>query len=132
MAEQFTYKEIAGMIDHALLHPTLTENQLIAGCAIAALYKTATVCVKPCDVKRSVSLLNGSQTKVCTVIGFPHGVNLTEIKVMETQQACEQGAIEVDMVINPGRVLDGNWKYLDKEIRAVSQATLMSTEPRSR
>ena len=119
MTQEFTYNDIAGMIDHALLHPTLKDEELVKGCATAAAYETATVCVKPCHVERAVQLLQASKTKVCTVIGFPHGVNLTEVKVLETKRACEQGATEVDMVINPGKALSGDWKFVGDDIRAV-------------
>jgi deoxyribose-phosphate aldolase len=117
--EEFNYREIAGMIDHALLHPTLSNKEFISGCELANRYEVATVCVKPCDVERAVHLLKDSSTAVCTVIGFPHGVNLTEIKVKETELACEQGATEVDMVINIGRAISGDWKYVEEDIEAV-------------
>jgi deoxyribose-phosphate aldolase len=121
MRKGFSYEEIAGMIDHALLHPTLSDQALRSGCAMAEAYQTATVCVKPCDVKQAVALLSGSQTEVCTVIGFPHGANLTETKTLETKRACEQGASEVDMVINLGRLLSGDWQYVEHDIHAVCQ-----------
>lgn len=116
---KFTYNEIAGMIDHALLHPTFRDKELDKGCITAGAYETATVCVKPCNVERAVQLLQASKTKVCTVIGFPHGVNLTEVKVLETKRACEQGVSEVDMVINLGKALSGDWKFVGDDIRAV-------------
>jgi deoxyribose-phosphate aldolase len=121
MRKEFSYEEIAGMIDHALLHPTLSDQLLRRGCAMAEAYQTATVCVKPCDVEQAVALLSGSQTEVCTVIGFPHGANLTETKTLETKRACEQGASEVDMVINLGRLLSGDWQYVEHDIHAVCQ-----------
>jgi len=119
--EEYTYEEIAGMIDHALLHPTLSEKELIEGCHIAHLYSTATVCVKPCDVERASQLLADSSTEVCTVIGFPHGANTQEVKVRETQLACEQGASEVDLVINLGRAADADWNYIQNEVSAVRE-----------
>ena len=79
--QEYSYEDIAGMIDHALLHPTLTEEELFEGCQSADFYKTATVCVKPSDVV-AAQFLKGSKTKVCTVIGFPHGVNLTQISAV--------------------------------------------------
>ena len=121
MTEEFTYEDIAGMIDHALLHPTLSNRELENGCNMAAAYKTATVCVKPSDVEQAAKNLKGAKTTVCTVIGFPHGVNLTEVKVLETQRACELGASEVDMVINTGRVMSEDWKFVEEDIRAVSE-----------
>ena len=119
--EEYTYEEIAGMIDHALLHPTLPEKELVKGCHIAHLYSTATVCVKPCDVERASQLLADSSTEVCTVIGFPHGANTQEVKVRETQLACEQGASEVDLVINLGRAADADWNYVQNEVSAVRE-----------
>ena len=121
MTIEYTYAEIAGTIDHALLHPTLSADELILGCALAAVYETATVCVKPCDVKRAAELLESSKAEVCTVVGFPHGANLTEVKVMETKRACDQGATEVDMVINIGKVMSGDWQYVEQDIHAVSE-----------
>jgi len=119
--EEYTYDEIAGMIDHALLHPTLSEKELVEGCHIAHLYATATVCVKPCDVERALQLLADSSTEVCTVIGFPHGANTQEVKVRETQLACEQGASEVDLVLNLGRAAYGDWHYIESEVSAVRE-----------
>jgi deoxyribose-phosphate aldolase len=117
--EEFNYREIAGMIDHALLHPSLSNEDFIRGCQLASCYEVATVCVKPCDVERAVHFLQDSSTEVCTVIGFPHGVNLTEIKVKETELACEQGATEVDMVLNISKAISGDWKYVEEDIEAV-------------
>jgi len=117
--EEYNYEEIAGMIDHALLHPTLTNEELTSGCDLADLYNVATVCVKPYHVGLAVNRLKSSKVAVCTVIGFPHGANLIEIKKLETQRACEQGAREVDMVINLGKAKDGDWKYIETEISEV-------------
>ncbi len=116
---QYDYADVAGMIDHALLNPTLSEKELMSGCALAKAYQTATVCVKPCDVAQAKELLNSSGVGVCAVIGFPHGANLAEIKVLETRRACEMGASEVDLVINFGRVMSGDWEFVEEEIRAV-------------
>ena len=123
MTVEFNYQEIAAMIDHALLQPSLESKNFQKGCEMAAVYQTATVCVKPCDIEQAVALLSGSQTEVCTVIGFPHGANLTETKILETKRACEQGASEVDMVINLGRLLSGDWQYVENDIHAVCQTT---------
>ena len=117
----YTYEEIAGMIDHALLHPTLTDEELSSGCALAHLYEVATVCVKPYHVEQAVKKLETSSVKVCTVIGFPHGANLSEVKKLETQRACEQGASEVDMVINLGKAKSGDWQYIEEEISQVCE-----------
>lgn len=116
---QPTYEELAKMIDHSLLHPTMTDEQLEAGCQAAIQYGVASVCIKPYYVRRAAQLLQGSDVLVGTVIGFPHGSNLTEVKRYETQQACQDGAVEVDMVINIGKALSGDWAYVHQDIEAV-------------
>jgi len=115
----FTVHELAKMIDHSLLQPTMTDADLEAGCALAKKYDTATVCIKPYYVKRAVELLAGSDVAVCTVIGFPHGGNTIQMKVAETRQACKDGATEIDMVVNVGKVLSEDWRYIKKEIYAI-------------
>jgi len=112
----FKYEEIASMIDHALLAPTLTDQELQNGCELAKRYQVATVCVKPSHVCLAYKLLESSKVEVCTVIGFPHGSNTTEVKVMEIKIACQQGATEVDMVINLGKAKSGDWNYIENEI----------------
>jgi len=111
--------ELAKMIDHSLLHPTMTDEDLRAGCKLARKYNTASVCIKPYAVKQAVELLKGSEVLVGTVIGFPHGSSTTTIKVAETIQACKDGAVEIDMVVNIGKVLSEEWDYVEKEIEAV-------------
>lgn len=116
---KYSYAELAGMIDHSLLHPTMTDRELIAGCRLAARYKVASVCIKPYAVKMAGQLLRNSGVAVGTVVGFPHGGSATEIKRRETAQACSDGATEIDMVINIGKALSGDWKYVERDIRAV-------------
>ncbi|UFH56946.1 deoxyribose-phosphate aldolase [Spirosoma sp. KNUC1025] len=111
--------EIARMIDHALLHPTLTDEELRAGCELALTYHVASVCIKPYAISLASQLLAGSDVAVGTVIGFPHGSATTSLKVVETLQACRDGATEIDMVINIGKVLSRDWAYVTDEIRAV-------------
>lgn len=111
--------DIAAMIDHSLLHPTMSEQTVIDGCRIAMDYQTATVCVKPCDVPVAVRILSGSPVLVTTVIGFPHGCHTTETKVFEARQAIGQGCRELDMVLNIGRLLGGDETYVSEDIRAV-------------
>ena len=113
---------IAKMIDHSLLHPTMTDTQLDAGCALAARYAVATVCVKPYYVSRAAELLQGSGVLVCSVIGFPHGNSHTSIKVAETLLAIREGAREVDMVVNAGHVLGGDPRSVKVDIKAVNDA----------
>lgn len=115
---------VSKMIDHALLHPTLTEAELEAGCRLAVTCDVASVCIKPYAVKQAAEWLAGSNVLVCTVIGFPHGSNTIEIKVAETIQACKDGATEIDMVVNIGRVLSEDWAYVHSEIQAVQNACL--------
>ncbi len=116
---KYTYEEMAKMIDHSLLHPTMTDAELEIGCALAARYQVASVCIKPYAVKRAAELLRGSGVLVGAVIGFPHGNSTTESKRYETQLACQDGANEVDMVINVGKALSGDWTYVEADIRAV-------------
>lgn len=115
-------REIAKMIDHSLLHPTLTDADLRDGCELAMKYDVASVCVKPYAVRMAAELLAGSEVLVGTVIGFPHGNSSTSIKVAETEQACRDGAVEIDMVVNIGKVLGEDWGYVQTEIGAVHDA----------
>jgi len=116
---KYTYEEMAKMIDHSLLHPTMTDRDLEEGCRLAARYGVAAVCIKPCAVKRAAELLRGSGVLVGAVVGFPHGSSTTEVKRFETAAACHDGAAEIDMVINIGKALGGDWEYVEKDIRAV-------------
>ena len=116
---QYTYEQIAKMIDHSLLHPTMTDQELEDGCRLAARYGVASVCIKPYYVRRAAELLRGTGVAVGTVIGFPHGGSATEVKRYETEVACREGATEIDMVINIGKALSGDWDYIEQEIRAV-------------
>jgi len=113
------------MIDHSILHPTTTETDLREGCAVALAYGTATVCVKPCDVSLAGSLLKDSSVKVCTVAGFPHGSSTTAVKVVECRQACSDGAAEVDMVVNIGKLLGGDIAYVEDEIRSLNDEVVV-------
>jgi len=121
-SKTITYEQLAKVIDHSLLRPELTEADVIAGCELAARYHVATVCVKPCDVQLAKELLKGSDVLVSTVIGFPHGSNLTSIKVAEAQQAMDDGAVELDMVLNIGRLRSGKYEYVRDDIKAVCDA----------
>lgn len=116
---KYSYSELAKMIDHSLLHPTMTDQELEDGCRLAARYDVASVCIKPYAVKRAVELLHGSGVKVGCVIGFPHGNSCTESKRYETELACRDGAVEADMVINVGKALSGDWGYVESDIKAV-------------
>src|SRR4051794_259209 len=112
----FTYRDIAKMLDHSLLQQTLTDADLEAGCRTARAYDVATVCIKPYGVPRARDILAGSDVGVCTVIGFPHGGHVTPIKVAEAQAAMADGAAELDMVVNIGKVLSEDWDYVRRDI----------------
>lgn len=116
---KYTYEELAGMIDHSLLHPTLTDQELEEGCRLAARYGVASVCIKPYFVQRAAEILKGTPVRVGAVIGFPHGNSTTESKRYETELACKDGAVEIDMVINIGKALSGDWAYVQSDINAV-------------
>jgi deoxyribose-phosphate aldolase len=119
----YTYLEIAKMIDHSLLGPALTDEELEAGCRLAVAYDVASACIKPYYLKRCAELLAGSAVAPSTVIGFPHGGHTTALKVAETKQALRDGGLELDMVVNIGKVLSGDWAYVRADIRAVVEAT---------
>jgi len=117
---KYRYAELAGMIDHALLHPTLTDTEMRAGCELARQYEVASVCIKPYAVKLAAEILHGSRVAVGTVIGFPHGSNATEVKRAETALACRDGAAEIDVVVNLGKVLGGDWVYVENELAVIN------------
>lgn len=111
------------MIDHSILHPTMTDQDLIDGCKLAREYNVASVCVKPYGVKKAAELLSGSDVLVGCVIGFPHGHSSTEVKVYETEAAIRDGAVEIDMVINIGKALGGDWDYVEEELKTLAAVT---------
>jgi deoxyribose-phosphate aldolase len=117
---KYSYAELAGMIDHALLQPNLTDAEAEAGCILAAEYGVASVCVKPYFVSRASELLVETGVIVSCVVGFPAGNSAIEVKRYETQVACQEGAREVDMVINIGKALAGDWDYVEREIQTVA------------
>lgn len=114
-----TYEQLAKVIDHSLLRPELTSQEVIEGCQLAARYHVATVCVKPCHVRLAAEQLKDSDVLVSTVIGFPHGSSVTEIKVAEAQRAMDDGAVELDMVLNIGELRSGNDEFVYQDIKAV-------------
>src|ERR671922_82088 len=121
-SKTITYEQLAKVIDHSLLRPELTEADVLAGCELAARYHVATVCVKPCDVKLAKEALKDSDVLVSTVVGFPHGSSLTVIKVAEAEKAMDDGALELDMVLNIGQLRSGNHNYVREDIKAVCDA----------
>jgi deoxyribose-phosphate aldolase len=117
-----TYEYIAKKIDHSLLGPTLTDAELEEGCRLAARYQVASVCIKPHAVKLAAAILAGTGVEVGTTIGFPHGGHATAVKVFESERAIADGATELDMVVNIGQALGGNWDAVRKDIAAVTDA----------
>ena len=117
--KKITELEIAKMIDHSLLHPTMDDQILKNECEVAKKYNVASVCIKPYAVKMATELLKDSDVMVGTVIGFPQGSNTVAVKVFETEEAIKDGAVEIDMVVNIGKVLGEDWDYVEKEIKAI-------------
>lgn len=115
-------KSLAGLIDHTLLKPDATADKVAQLCFEAKKYHFASVCVNPSYVKLCADLLKGTEVKVCTVIGFPLGATSTEVKVFETQNAIENGATEIDMVMNIGALKAGDNDTVAHDIHAVAQA----------
>src|SRR5574339_1254429 len=121
-SETITYEQLAKVIDHSLLRPELTEADVLAGCELAALYHVATVCVKPCHVTLAKDALRDSDVIVSTVVGFPHGGNHTAIKVAEAELAMDEGALELDMVLNIGQLRSGKYDFVREDIKSVCDA----------
>ncbi len=115
------YEEIAGMIDHSLLKPYLTDNEVEEGCRIADEYKTASVCVRPCDVRRAAEILKDSPVLVTSVIGFPHGSTTVQTKVFEAKEAIDNGAVELDVVLNIGKLKSKDYDYVKEDLKAVTE-----------
>jgi deoxyribose-phosphate aldolase len=119
----YTYQDIAKMIDHSLLNPALTDRELEEGCRLALRYDVASVCIMPYYLRRCAESLKGSTVNASTTIGFPHGGHTTAIKVAEAGQALADGGQELDMVVNISKVLSGDWDYVRSDIAAVIDVT---------
>ena len=115
----YTYEDIAKMIDHSLLNPTMTVEDLDKGCEIGLEYDVASICIMPYRLKRCAEMLKGSTVKASTTIGFPQGGHTTEIKVAEAKRALADGCEELDMVCNISQVLSGEWDYVRDDIKSV-------------
>ncbi|MEM1185723.1 MAG: deoxyribose-phosphate aldolase [Planctomycetota bacterium] len=115
--------DVAAMIDHALLRPSMTSEELHAGCAIAAEHRFASVCILPYAVRLAAAALRGTGVRPSTVIGFPHGANATATKVFEAREALRDGAVELDVVANRSAVRSGRWDYVRDELAALIQPT---------
>ena len=120
--DTLTYRQTAKTIDHSLLKPELTEADVVAGCELARRYDVASVCVRPCDVPLAAKLLTDCDVLVGTVVGFPHGANTTATKVFEANDAIANGAVELDMVLNIGRLRSGHDEAVGRDIAAVVEA----------
>jgi len=117
--DRLSYRDVAKTIDHSLLKPELDDASIEAGCLLAAKYVVASVCVRPRDVERARDLLSGSDVAVGTVIGFPHGSSRTETKVFEAGLALQNGARELDMVIDIGGLISGDDRYVQEQIAQI-------------
>src|ERR1041384_8132947 len=124
MNSTVTLRDLAKMIDHSLLHPTMTDEDIRKGCELARKYDVATACVKPFSIPLAREVLAGSSVLVCPVIGFPHGNSTTTIKVREAEDAAQAGGSEIDMVINIGKALGGEWDYVSAELKAIKDAVV--------
>ena len=119
---KYSKRKIAKTIDHSLLKPEMTRDEVRQGCEIAKKYDVASVCCKPSDVAFCAEILKGTEVEVGTVVGFPHGSSATETKVFETEQAIADGATEIDMVLNIGALKSGLYDFVKSDIAAVVQA----------
>jgi deoxyribose-phosphate aldolase len=117
--DQLTYRDVAKTIDHSLLRPELDDEFVEEGCRLAARYDVASVCVRPADVRRARAILDGTDVAVGTVVGFPHGSHTTETKVFEARKALDDGATELDMVINIGALRSRRDDDVLRDIEAV-------------
>lgn len=116
------YEDIAKMIDHSLLRPELSEAQVAEGCRVARDYDVASVCVRPADLEYAVRAMEGSGVAVGSVAGFPHGSQTIAVKVFEARELVRGGATEVDMVLNIGRLVSRNFRYIESELAQMARA----------
>jgi len=123
MSVNYSYSDVAKMIDHSLLNPALKWADLEEGISVALAYDVASVCIMPYALKHCAERLRGSQVRASTTIGFPHGGHTTKIKLAEARQALADGGEELDMVVNISKVLSEDWRYVQDDIQAVVEAT---------
>ena len=116
--------QLAKMIDHSLLHPTMTDVDILDGLRISKRYNVATACIKPYAIPMAKKELEGTDVLICPVIGFPHGNSTTDVKVYEADAAAAAGGKEIDMVVNIGKVLGGEWEYVENEIHQVNEVVV--------
>lgn len=122
MKPSVSSREIAKMIDHSLLRPDMTVDEIKEGCKTAKEYDIASVCVKASEIEICLEELKNTGVMVTTVIAFPHGASRTEVKVFETVDAVKRGCLEVDMVLNIGRLVSGDYSYVEQDIKEVALA----------
>ena len=115
----FTKKDVAKTIDHSVLKPFATDKDIVDGCRMCEKWGVASMCVRPTDVALAAKELKNSEVGVSAVIGFPHGSNRPEVKALEAKLAIEDGAVELDMVMNIGKFLSGDYDFVQKDIEAV-------------
>jgi deoxyribose-phosphate aldolase len=118
---EYSKESVAAKIDHAVLKPTTTEAELLADAHMCASRGVFSICVRPCDVRLACAELKGSATMVGMVVGFPHGSNLISVKAHEAEKGIAHGARELDMVMNIGRFLSGDFELVEREISAVAE-----------
>ncbi|HEV2484100.1 MAG TPA: deoxyribose-phosphate aldolase [Terracidiphilus sp.] len=121
MTSSFDYQAIAKMIDHSLLNPSLTTQELEEGCELAIRYEVASVCILPYYLARCAELLAGTTVNASTTIGFPHGGHTTAIKLAEAKQALNDGGKELDVVINISKARSGDWQYVRNELEQMTE-----------
>lgn len=119
MAEEYTVEQVAATLDHATLKPNMTDAEIESNAAMCAAHKVASMCVRPSDVPLAVERLAGTGVDVSMVVGFPHGSNMPEVKALEARLAVEAGARELDMVMNIGKFLSGDYDWVRRDIEAV-------------
>ncbi len=121
MTESYSYEDLAKMIDHSLLNPSLTARELEEGCALAVLYNVASICILPYYLARCAEVLAGTTVHASTTIGFPHGGHTTAIKLAEARQALKDGGQELDVVINISKARSGDWPYVKDELKQLAE-----------
>jgi deoxyribose-phosphate aldolase len=119
----YTYRDIAKMLDHSLVNPKLTDKDLEKGCQLALDYDVASVCIMPYYLRRCAEILKGSTVNASTTISLTHGSDTTAIKVAQAKQALDDGGQELDMVVNISKVLSGDWDYVRRELKAIADVT---------
>lgn len=125
----YTVSEVAAAVDHAVLKPNQTENDVRANAALCLQYRVASMCVRPCDIKLAARLLSGSDVMVSTVLSFPHGADCTAVKAVQARQAIEDGAQEIDMVMNIGQFLSGNYDAVLADLKTVVETAHAAKVP---